>query len=103
MTKTQKKAEAAELKKLKKIYKDASKDGIFLVEFKAEDRFLAVAGSVKELEATKKRLGKEVNLDEISLANCVNDLDTEPGLGQTRVEACSKAVKAFKKYLSTKK
>ena len=96
-----KRMETAEMKELCKIYKEAQDAGIYLLEFGAQKGFLASAGSIKKAEELEKQLGQEIDLSKITLAQAVN-LDTVPGLGQTRAEACRNAIKKYKKHYKIK-
>ena len=92
---------AAEMKELRKIYKEAKGAGIYILEFGAEKGFLAAAGSIKKAEEFEKQLGKEIDLSKITMAQAM-DLGTLPGLGQTRAEACRDAIKAYKEHYKIK-
>lgn len=84
---------------LQKIYKDAWDEGIWIREFgKAEggDCYLAGAGSLEKLKEIEKKLGREIETNELSLGDCVNL--AAPGLGKTREEACRNAIEEFKKH-----
>lgn len=89
---------------LRKIYKDAEKEGIWIKECApSEDgkRYMAAAGSVKKLKEIEKKLGREIEISELSLGDCVNL--ALPGTGKTREEACRNAVAMFKKHEEGKK
>jgi len=92
---------AAEMKELRKIYKEAKDAGIYLLEFGAQKGFLAAAGSIKNVEEFEKQLGKEIDLSKITLGDAIN-FGTLSGLGQTRAEACRNAVKTYKEYYKIK-
>lgn len=83
---------------LRKIYKDAWDEGIWIREFgrgSGED-YLAGAGSLEKLKEIEKKLGREIEISELSLGDCVNL--SAPGIGKIREEACRNAVEEFKKY-----
>lgn len=84
---------------LRKIYRDAWREGIWIREFGRVDgggRYMAAAGSVEELEEIEKKLGREIEISELSLGDCVNL--AQPGTGKTRAKACRNAVEEFKKH-----
>jgi hypothetical protein len=83
------------IKELRKIYKKAWKQGIWIKEFVGEKGcYLAAAGSIRKLEKIEIETGREIDIAKLTLANCVF-LGT-PGYGKTRKEACENAIKAFK-------
>lgn len=58
-------------KNLKKIYRDAWEEGIFLREFGGDNGFLTAAGSVKKLQRLEKKLGKEIDVYDLQLGDCM--------------------------------
>jgi|GEM_PF-4571448 len=84
---------------LNEIYRNAKDDGIWLREFAPGPggKYLAAAGSIKEVEGIEKKLGKEIDIEKLSLGDIVNI--SMPGTGETREEACSNAVVEYKRHL----
>ncbi len=87
--------------KLRKIYQEAGNIGIFILEFKAQNGCIAFAGSAKKVVELEKKLGREIDLTNLTFAQGLG-LGTLPGVGKTRVEACCNAVKACKEYYKIK-
>lgn len=81
---------------LRKIYKRAWKDGIFVCEFCPGNGYLAAAGSVKRVEAMEKRLGHEIDIAKLTIAQCM-DLGASPGHGSSRRKACLEAIANHRK------
>ena len=82
---------------LKKIYKEAWDEGIWVHEFGGtEGYYLAAAGCLKELETIEKGLGRKINVGDLTLGDCFK-LGSSPGNGKTRQEACLNAIKDFKR------
>ncbi len=80
---------------LKRIYQEAEKEGIYIVEYLSPDGgSRAAAGSIELLEKIEQETGKEIDVDKFSLGDLVNL--TCPGRGKTREEACLNAIKAYK-------
>lgn len=89
--------------KLREIYNNASKEGIWLLEWGPTyggKGYTAAAGSIKYLEQIEKQTGKEIDISKLTLGDVV-DISL-PGIGKTREEACQNAVKAFKEYQEEK-
>lgn len=89
---------------LRQIYKEAWDEGIFLCEFgtfDGADGYLTAAGDLKVLEKLEKDLGREIEIHELSLGDCMN-LGTLPGHGQTREESCRNAIKEYKEFYNIK-
>ena len=84
---------------LKKIYRNAYDEGIWLWEgaFSPEtNAYVAGAGSVKELEELEKKAGREIVVSKLELGDIV-DISL-PGSGSSREEACLDAIRAYKEY-----
>ncbi len=83
---------------LKEIYRLAWERGIWFREFgkgPGADIYMAGAGCVKVLERLEKELGREINVNELTLGDCMGL--TCPGTGVSREEACRDAIKEFEK------
>lgn len=100
--KKKKNTEEAEMEELKKIHEQAWREGIFIKEWTSPMGWLAAAGSVRSIVALERVLKMEIDINTLSLANCVCLLDTEPALCPTRTQASRDAVDAFKKHLATR-
>ncbi|MEK7625355.1 MAG: hypothetical protein AAB467_03325 [Patescibacteria group bacterium] len=103
--KKKKNDEAIEMVELRKIYKQAWKEGIFLKEFQAQVGFLAAAGSIKQLRKVGKLLGLRnvfKTLNTLGLGECVS-AGTVPGTGSTRTEACLNAIAGLKRHIASKR
>lgn len=94
-----------DLDQLTKIYKEAWEQGIWLKEWGGN---LCAAGCVKEVETIEEKTGEEIDIDKLTLGDCVNL--AWYGHGATRIEACLNAIKKFeqkhkkhKKYHQQKK
>jgi len=84
---------------LRKIYRKAYSDGIWLLEFAPAyggNKYLAAAGSISNLEKIEKQTGKEIDVSKLELGDVVNI--SLPGVGKTREESCKNAIKAWKEY-----
>ena len=81
---------------LKKIYEEAKKENIWLREFESSQIYWAAAGSHK----LDEKIGRvKVDPELLSLSDCM-----ERGMiakGNTREEACRKAIENFKRYFSS--
>lgn len=84
---------------LKKIYKDAWEDGIWVREFTTQRRgsYLSAAGTKKKILELEKAMGMDIKISKLSLGDCVN-LGV-PGSGRTRESACRNAIKKVKKLV----
>jgi hypothetical protein len=58
---------------------------------------MAAAGSVAKLQELEKKLNREIDNRILDIADCIA-LGAIPEIGTTREEACSAAIKAYKKY-----
>lgn len=85
-------SEAKEIEELRKIYKEAWNEGIFVREFSP---IFAAAGSVKKVEYFEKLLEIEIDILKLTMAECMN-LGAVPSNGKTRAETCRNAIKAYK-------
>lgn len=89
---------------LRKIYQDAKDEGIWLLEFMGESgkSFAAFAGTIAKAEALEAKLGTELDLAQLTFADCVEieELDAHAGGGTTREEACRKAIENLKLALA---
>ncbi len=84
---------------LREIYRKAYEDGIWLREWSpcpGGGKYLAAAGSMKQVEGLEKKLGKEIDLEKLGLGDIINI--SLPGTGETREEACKNAIEAFRDY-----
>jgi predicted RNase H-like HicB family nuclease len=82
---------------LRRIYRDAYSDGIWLAEWKGIDGFWAAAGSLKVLRRAERKLGHKLDVRTLNLIQ-LKELGSVPASGKTREEACQKAVEEFKKF-----
>lgn len=93
---------------LRQVYADAKVAGIFLVEgAKTSFCYITAAGSRKKAEELERQMKKlpefanqpdwELDLSGITMERAAN-LGTWVGTGQTRVQACHNAIKAYKKH-----
>ena len=90
------------LEELHRIYKKAWDEGIWVKELGATDTgFLAAAGSIKDLEKIEKRIGREIDVNELGLGDVIDI--SAPGSGLTREEACRDAIAEWKKELQKRK
>ena len=81
---------------LKRIYQQAWDEGYWIREF---DGYLAAAGSIKQLEEIGKESGKEIIVNELTLADVVmGGIASTPGNGSTREEACLDELRNYKEY-----
>ena len=84
---------------LKRIYQQAWCEGYWIQEFGADNGYLAAAGSIKQLEELEKKIGEEIIVSELTLADVVmGSIVSTPGKGATREEACLDALRAHKEY-----
>ncbi|MBI4458054.1 hypothetical protein HY633_03775 [Candidatus Uhrbacteria bacterium] len=90
-----KKTTAKVSKKLRKIYGDAKKEGIWIREYKGGTGYLAAAGYMKVIEAWEKKLSRKIDIEKLELGDVV--AVAAPGTGKTREEACENAVTNLKK------
>lgn len=89
------------LDELRRIYQEAWDEGIWIKEWAPGEggKHLACAGSVSDLEAIEKRIGRELDIEkDIGLGDAVNI--SLPGSGETREEACRAAVAAWRAHLA---
>ena len=88
---------------LTQIYQQAWNDGYWIAEFGADNGYLAAAGSVKQLEKIEKKIGKEIDVSKLTLADVVmGSIVSTPGNGATREEACLDALRNYKEHESKK-
>ncbi len=82
--------------RLKAIYADAQREGIWILEFAPGEggHYLAAAGWIKDVEFIEQKLGKEIDISKLQLGDVVNI--SLPGTGGSREEACANAVAALK-------
>ena len=89
---------------LRKIYQDAKDEGIWLREFIGDPgkSFVAFAGTMAKAEVLEAKLGKELDLAQLTFADLVEseELDAHAGGGITREEACRKAIEDLKLALA---
>ncbi|MBI2582117.1 hypothetical protein HYV87_03260 [Candidatus Woesearchaeota archaeon] len=83
---------------LKRIYRQAWCEGYWIQEFRAEKGYLAAAGSVKQLEEIEKKIGREIVVSKLILADVIMGGIARPGSGSTREEACLDALTDYKKH-----
>ena len=84
---------------LRQIYKEAWEDGIWIKEFGGGEGCMAGAGDVADIERLEKELGREIDVnDDLTLGDCVLNIPSLPGGGDTREEACRDAVAEWKAY-----
>lgn len=84
-------------KELRRIYADARKHGIWLREFAPPadgGGWLAAAGWMSEIVRIEKKLGRKVDIEKLSMGECVSL--ASPGGGKTREEACCAAMAALR-------
>ena len=84
---------------LKRIYQQAWCEGYWIQEFGADNGYLAAAGSIKQLEKIEKKIGKEIDVSKLTLADVVmGSIVSTHGNGATREEACLDALRNYKKH-----
>ena len=101
-SKASKKSSKRELAALKRIYREAWNEGVFLREFGGDAQFMTAAGSVKKLEKLEKQVGREIDVYELNIADCIG-LGALPGVGPTRIAACRDALRIYRAYVKTHK
>ena len=89
---------------LKRIYQQAWCEGYWIQEFGADNGYLAAAGSIKQLEEIEQKIGKEIDVSKLTLADVVmGSIVSTPGKGATREEACLDALRVYKECKQSKK
>lgn len=84
---------------LRRIYKEAWDDGIWIKEFGGGEGWMAGAGDVADIDRLEKALGREIDINEdLSLGDIVMNIPSLPGNGSTREEACRNAVAAWRAH-----
>jgi len=91
---------------LLKIYKKAATEGIWICEFAPGDegKYLAAAGQINSLDNLENKLRESGYLrrnEELDVYKIPFGVLVEislPGIGESREQACRKAVKAWKEY-----
>lgn len=82
---------------LREIYRLAGERGIWFKEFgkTPAGSYLAAAGCEKELERLEKKLGRKIDVNELTMGDCI--YITYPGSGTSREAACAAALAVLEK------